>query len=603
MYRQDLDALKGIAIIAVVLFHLGLLKSGYLGVDAFFVINGFLVIPSIVKKIENKDFTFFSFLEKRIVRLLPLIVLASFLSLVLGVILMLPDDLENLSQSIVASNVMSQNILSAITTKNYWAVSNDFKPLMHLWYVGVLFEFYLIFPALMLVANKIANLLKQSGKKWMTYTLLLAAVVSLIMYLNPDVSTGNRFYFIQYRFFELCAGGVIGLIITKLNWGGQASRIASRVVSVLLIAIIFSSVYNILSGDTVHIRNVIGSTSPMTTGMPFSGMFSLLLTVLLTATFVAFKDNSSIIFRSKILIWLGSMSYSIFIWHQVLLAFYRYSISTEVTAGFVIVFLLVTLGISCLSYYFIEKKLPTSRKSLIGWCVAAFLLIIPSGWLYLHAGVIRDVPELEVTKDNVHRGMFAEYCDRIYSYKEYPAKDNGKINVLVEGISFGRDFGNVLLESDFKDSINLVYVYRWTECDNIPELVSKSDYVFTFTNKPDVPAEVWENLKDDAKIMGIGTKNFGACNGVVYRNRFKPDYLQLCIEMLDGYSELNEQWRAAWGDDNYVDMIAPVLVEENRVRVFTDDGKYISPDTGHLSQPGAQWYAKVLDWNKIWNKK
>lgn len=352
----------------------------------------------------------------------------------------------------------------------------------------------------------------------------------------------------------------------------------------------------------MHIRNVIGNTNPTTTGMPFTGAVSLLLTVLLPAAFVSFKNNSSIIFRSKILIWLGSMSYSIFIWHQVLLAFYRYSISTEVTVDFVIIFLLITLVISCISYYFIEKKLPTSRKSLIGWCVAACFLIIPSGWLYLRAGVIRDIPELGVTKDNVHRGMFAEYCDRIYSYKEYPAEDNGKINVLVEGISFGRDFGNVLLELEFKDSINLVYVYKWLECDNISELVSKSDYIFTFANKPDVPTEVWENLKGSAKIMGIGTKNFGASNGIIYSNRFKSNYLQQSIEMLDGYRELNEQWRTAWGDDNYIDMIAPVLVDKNRVRVFTDDGKYISPDTGHLSQPGAQWYARILSLEKIFKK-
>ena len=601
MYRQDLDALKGIAIIAVVLFHLGLLKSGYLGVDAFFVINGFLVIPSIVKKIENKDFTFFSFLEKRIVRLLPLIVLASFLSLVLGVILMLPDDLENLSQSIVASNVMSQNILSAITTKNYWAVSNDFKPLMHLWYVGVLFEFYLIFPALMLVANKIANLLKQSGKKCMTYTLLLAAVVSLIMYLNPDVSTGNRFYFIQYRFFELCAGGVMGLIAYKMNYMCRITVI-QRIVSLLLISIIFSSVYNILIGDTVHMRNVVGGASVTSNGMPFSGTVSLLLTVLFAATFVSFKGNGSRFFTSKILVWLGTMSYSIFIWHQVLLAFYRYSISTKVTVGFVIIFLLITLGISCLSYYLIEKKVQTNRKSLVGWCVAAILLMIPSGWLYLHAGVIRDIPELGVLKENVHRGMFAEYCDRIYDYKEYPVEENGKINVLVEGISFGRDFANIILESPYKDSINLVYVYRWVLCDKIPELVSESDFIFTFTNKSDVPTEVWENLKVDAKIMGIGTKNFGACNGIIYRNRYRQDYLSQTIDMLDGYSELNEQWRTAWGVDNYIDMIEPVRVIGNKVRVFTDDGKYISPDTGHLCEAGAQWYAKVLNWEKIWDK-
>lgn len=75
MYRKDLDALKGIAIIAVVLFHIGLLKSGYLGVDTFFVINGFLVIPSVIKKIDIKDFSFLYFMRRRVVRLLPLIVL------------------------------------------------------------------------------------------------------------------------------------------------------------------------------------------------------------------------------------------------------------------------------------------------------------------------------------------------------------------------------------------------------------------------------------------------------------------------------------------------------------------------------------------------
>ncbi len=72
--------------------------------------------------------------------------------------------------------------------------------------------------------------------------------------------------------------------------------------------------------------------------------------------------------------------------------------------------------------------------------------------------------------------------------------------------------------------------------------------------------------------------------------------------MVRGYSQLNEMWRLEWGND-YIDMIAPVLVDKNRVRVFTDDGKFISPDTGHLSQAGAQWYAMMLDWDKIFEKE
>ena len=220
LYRQDLDALKGIAIIAVVLFHMGLLKSGYLGVDTFFVINGFLIIPAVIRKIDQSDFSFFSFMEKRIVRLLPLIVLASAVALGLGYFLMLPDHYENLSQSVVAGNLMSENILSAITTKNYWDVVNEYKPLMHLWYVGILFEFYLVFPILMLCAKSIAKTLKKNERKWMINTLCVCCLLSLVLYLLPNVSVGNRFYYLQYRFFEIGLGGIISLYIQKLNRGG-----------------------------------------------------------------------------------------------------------------------------------------------------------------------------------------------------------------------------------------------------------------------------------------------------------------------------------------------------------------------------------------------
>lgn len=596
MYRYDIDALKGLAIIAVVFFHLGILKSGYLGVDAFFVINGFLVIPSVIKHIADNSFKYFNFLEKRIIRLLPLITIVSLISLALGYFLMLPDHYENLSQSVIASNCMSENVLSAITTKNYWDVSNDFKPLMHLWYVGILFEFYLILPLFMMFATKIANLLNQNSKKWMTCTLLLAAVVSLIMYLNPDVSIGDRFYFIQYRFFELCIGGLIGLIVGKLNWGGQTGLFASRVVSILLISIIFSSVYNILSGDNEHIRNVIGGANLTTTGMPFPATVSLLLTVLLSAAFVAFKDNGSLIFRSKVLIWLGSMSYSIFIWHQVLLAFYRYSVSTDVTLGFVIGFLIITLVISCVSYYFVEKKIATTHRSFVVWVSVAFFVILPSAYIYKHAGVVRDVPELNVIKGTEYRGMFAEYCDRVYNYnQDFP--NNGKKNVLVVNISFGRDFANVLLESPYKDSINLSYVYLWRYPEAL-ERAKQADYIFSFSSKEDIPSEVWNNIKETTKVYGIGTKNYGASNGFCYARRYRSDYHSMTNPLIAGYMDLNNAWKRSWGD-NYIDFITPALCENGEIRIFTPDKKFIAQDCSHFTEAGAKWYASIIDWSRV----
>lgn len=221
-YRKDLDALKGIAIIAVVLFHIGLLKSGYLGVDAFFVINGFLVVPALYKKIVGGDFSYFGFMEKKMLRLMPLVVIASFISLLIGFIGMLPDNYENLAESVIASNIFSENILSAITTKNYWDVGNDYKPLMHLWYVGILFEFYLILPLLMMAFKKVASWCRLDSEKGMIHFLGVLFVVSLLLYLLPFGKESDKFYFIQYRMFELLLGGLIGLNIShlKLNGGG-----------------------------------------------------------------------------------------------------------------------------------------------------------------------------------------------------------------------------------------------------------------------------------------------------------------------------------------------------------------------------------------------
>lgn len=601
MYRKDLDALKGFAIVTVVLFHMGLLKSGYLGVDVFFVINGFLVIPSVIKKIEHSDYSFFGFMEKRIIHLLPLIVLASAISLGLGYFLMLPDHYENLAQSVIAGNFMSENILSAITTKNYWDVVNEYKPLMHLWYVGILFEFYIVFPILMLVANKCAILLKQDRKKGMVASLSIFTVCSLILYVLPFVSITDKFYFLHYRFFELGIGGLIAIAIN--NRAGlkiTSSSVVQNIITCLLFVVICCSIVNVLTGNNIQSNKVIGKVYTGSNGMPFSPQIALLLTVVLSAIVVSFKVEKNNILNSTILAWLGKMSYSIFIWHQVLLAFYRYSISYDMDVVAVILFLLVTLIVSTISYYLVEKKITTSHLSFASWAVAALLVILPSGYLFVHAGVVRDVPELGVVKGTEHRGMFGEYCDRVYSYKEFPSEKNRKYNVLVEGYSFGRDFANILLESNYRDSINLCYAFL-LEDEGVLEKAKNADYIFTFRAKEDVPKNLINSLSEKQKIFGIGTKNYGSCNGIIYKNRYESDYFSQSAQMENGYKALNDEWKISWGDD-YIDLLTPVLLDDKHVRVFTDDNFYFSQDCRHLTQAGARWYANVLDWKKYFSK-
>ena len=132
-YRKDIDGLRAYAVLAVVIFHFGFLPNGFLGVDVFFVISGYLITGTIYKKLLNNKFSIKEFYIRRTKRIIPLVSFICLISLILGVIVMLPDDLENLAQSIVATNFFNNNTLQVLTTKNYWDVVNEFKPLMHTW--------------------------------------------------------------------------------------------------------------------------------------------------------------------------------------------------------------------------------------------------------------------------------------------------------------------------------------------------------------------------------------------------------------------------------------------------------------------------------------
>lgn len=597
MYRQDLDVIKGVAIIAVVLFHIGLLKSGYLGVDAFFVINGFLIVPSVIKQIQLSSFSLIVFLQKRIVRLLPLIVIACIVALGLGYFLMLPDDYENLSQAVIASNCFSENILEAITTKNYWDQDNGYKPLMHLWYVGILFEFYLLFPLTMLFGNWLAKKLRKSPKSWMVGLLSFICVVSMVLYLVPTFNAADKFYIIPFRFFEMGLGGLAGVWIQNKDLSFKWLRIIRSVAFFLLLLVIFCSIICVLQGEPLNTYVVIGAAKEASTGLPVSAQFALLLTVFTAFVVVALppqKDCNNLF--SKVLIILGKMSYSIFIWHQLILAFYRYSISNEITLTNVLIYLILVIPASLCSYYLIERKIVVSWKSFFIWVASAVAVMIPSGLIYLNAGVMRDVPELEVYKNDVHRGMFAEYCDRVYSYKDF-SNDSTKIKVLVEGYSFGRDFANVLLESEYADKIDLCYAYL-LEDDGVRDKVSKADFIFVYRAKNKVPEYVWEDKKQTARVLGIGTKNYGFNNGQFYINRGSEGYFSQVANLTPGYYELNQQWKEQWGDD-YVDLLDPVSVDDSHVKIFTDDNRFISQDCRHLMPAGAKWYARILNFKEI----
>jgi len=596
-YRRDLDLLKGVAIVAVVLYHMGVARSGYLGVDVFFAVSGFLIVPKVIGEVACGRFRYFRFLERRTLRLLPLMLLVSACCLLAGYMGMLPDDYENLSESVVAANLFSHNIFAAVTTKNYWNPANEYRPLMHAWYVGLLFQFYVVFPLWVMAVKKLAERFRFDFMKYAGLTILALAALSFLLYLNPNVGEGDRFYLLPCRFYELAAGGLTGLMVYRR--GGRLARNGawSGAVFLLLTLILFFGAatadervadYNLVSGQQMSGDGVVPKNVLQTA------------TVMLTL-FLLVSDNLrsrmvSTLGKTGLPGLLGAMSYSIFVWHQPFLAFGRYFVTDEMTLPAVWVYLALVMVVAGLTYKLVEARVRPGRRTGLVVGLALVLINGTAFAIYLRGGVVRDVPELDVRTADAHRHTAAGYNDRLYAFdKDFPA-DNGKCNVLVIGNSFSRDWGNILLESDRADDINLSYAEQPDE--SLAERIGRSDYIFVFGWKHDVPYYVWENLKPGAEVWGLGPKSYGTCNGLVYKNRHKPDYYDQSVRINPNFLVLNDRLKAEW-KDKYVDLLGLSVKKDGTVPVFSANHKLLSQDCRHLTRGGARHYAALIDFDRI----
>lgn len=575
------DLLKATAIITVVLYHFELMQYGYLGVDVFLVVAGYLTGKSIRRSREKGEFGYFGFLIKRVIRLLPLLLIAAAVCLLVGCFLMLPDDYENLAESVIATNFFSNNILQCITTKNYWDVVNNYKPLMHTWYLGVLFEAYIIIALVPSIGYKVLKR-KESGDKIIAAVLTGISIISLVLYLLPRFSQAYRFYMIPFRLYEVgfgCAIAFFGIEKNRIKHKG----IAFIVMTAMFAALFLMMVPSIPIGDSIRLLAVVFSTC---------GLIIL----------YQCSDPSLLDYRiTRYIAYIGKASLSIYIWHQIVIAFFRYSIAAKPTAlQYVGIFAFVGL-LSAVSYRMIEKQdfSPQRNKRkyipVIGMAVMLAVTTAFSGLIYLRSGVIRDVPELEISKINVQRGMHKKYNDAVYQM-QVPFSDGDETKILVIGDSFARDWVNILKESDL-ENIDISYYY-YTQTSNIldcADLIEQADIIFfsTFSDYETLPAAL-ETRFNEKEIYVVGVKNFGESNGIIYKNRGRADYADQTVRISDEYIVRNERQKKQFGD-RFIDMLAPVLTDDGSIIVFTPDCRFISQDCRHLTHAGAVFYSQKLD--------
>jgi hypothetical protein len=223
-------------------------------------------------------------------------------------------------------------------------------------------------------------------------------------------------------------------------------------------------------------------------------------------------------------------------------------------------------------------------------------------FLYLKGGIIRDVPELGISKSNASRGTNIKYNERIYSY-DRDFEMNTRIKVLVVGDSFARDFANILLETKFSNNIEISYLFSPID-PKINKRIDQADcifYSFSYSRRMGiVNLEIPENAFE--KSYCVGTKNFGSNNGIFYNYKGK-DYYEQRTPMIKGIVDRNNNLEKQWGD-KFIDLIAYVVDKEGKVPVFTPDHRFISQDCSHLTQDGARYFASLIenDYNFILNK-
>ena len=583
-YRPEIDGLRAIAVIAAILFHAEapVLAGGYLGVDVFFAISGFLIAGIIVRSYEAGRFTLGQFYMRRIRRILPALAVVSLLTLPLAWLLMIPDDLENYGQSLVATAFSANNVLLTMTS-GYFALGTQFKPLFHTWSLGVEEQYYALVPLLLIVA------MRWQGRRGALLLLLCTSALSLGIceYLRFHRPYDN-FLLLPSRFWELGLGGLASLVQPGLlAWGGLRMR---RALAGLGLAMILASLVWLASDLALP-------------GWPS------LLPVLGTCLILVFGDQSGAgrLLSARPMVALGLISYSAYLYHAPVFAFIRIASLEPPSSALLVAAIPFVLLLAWLSWRTIEQPFRNSRQTsnrFVLWFSGVTLTLCVGCGLLLHvtSGLRAFTPYAD--REELFNLKITETYNKIpyrFAGRAFPAGDRAR-NVLVLGNSFARDFINMGLESGALAGTKISYAAVET-CQPLPpglaERIRQAGAVVLGSGVHAANAHcaleriaLLKSLQVP-HIIVLGTKQFGYNNNAVillpearrYSFRAKP---------LDYARSDNAAARAAIPANHFVDLLGLLDDGKGTVPVFTPQRQLISQDRHHLTRAGARFLGEKL---------
>jgi len=429
-YRPEIDGLRAIAVLAVIFYHAQLIffgetifKGGFIGVDIFFVISGYLITSLILKELEHTGkFSFSYFYERRARRILPALIVVIILSLPFGWFYLLPESFIEFLKSIFYSLGFSSNFYFHYSGLQYGTEDGLFKPLLHTWSLSVEEQYYIFFPIILLTIYKFF-------RKYLLSFLFLGFLISILI---SDWGSKNypsaTFYFLHTRMWELITGSLLAYF--EISRKGRSNN------SILNLILPFFGI--LLIAHAIIFFN----------DKMFHPSFYTVSPVLGVCLIIWFSNKNEIITKilsSRIFVGIGLISYSMYLWHYPIFAFAR--IKSDVPSQYdKFEWIILTILLSVVTYFFIEKFFRNKKTNFLKISLIFLITLLTtfvSSFIFYKSDTSFKITS-DIKKNITEKGLFLK--NDHYKFRKSFSPNNFKNTpkhikkVLIVGNSLGEDF-------------------------------------------------------------------------------------------------------------------------------------------------------------------
>ena len=450
-YRPDIDGLRAVAILSVIGFHAfpGKFPGGFIGVDIFFVISGFLISTIVFSSLERDRFSFVEFYIRRIRRIFPALFAVLAACLAFGWFVLLADEYRQLGKHAAAGAGFLQNFI-LYRESGYFDLDADTKPLLHLWSLAVEEQFYIFWPLLLALVWK-------GGWSFLRITFVIAAIsfAANIYLLHRDPTAA--FYIPISRFWELMVGGALAYVALhrpQLNASGKSGQ---SILGFLLIALGFLL---------------------LNKAREFPGWWALLPT--LGAFFIISAGPNAWLneklLSNKVMLWIGMISYPLYLWHWPLLSFAQILQSGNASRGTKLAAVALAFLLAWLTFLFVEKPLRFGKRKTL---ITVFLLFVMCLFLAMGVAITKGsfpprhndpslAPIITAINDWEYPAHFGQYVYQGEVF-QHVAGSSGRTTVMM-GDSHIEQYGPRVLQlsREFPGKLNSVYFSTVPACPHIP---------------------------------------------------------------------------------------------------------------------------------------